>query len=186
NNFASVSNSRLPLSEHVETSDAGLWHNEICHINSCLTACGISQCCDASSKRERSERPAQDVTTDSVDDDVCAVTVRDTTHAVPQLFQRRIDDFMESERLRLLGFCVIGRARHGMFGAQGARQLCHCIADRSSDRRCQNSFACSKTSQSKSHLRGEICDRNTCGTHVVDIVRNLAKVFFPYGNPLTI
>src|SRR5438093_8304770 len=56
---------------------------------------------------------------------------------------------------------------------------------RSSDRWCQNSFACPKTSQSKSHLRGEIRDRNTCGTHVVDIVRNQAKVFFPYGNPLT-
>src|SRR5437667_846823 len=57
---------------------------------------------------------------------------------------------------------------------------------RSSDRWCQNSFACSKTSQSKSHLRGEIRDRNTCGTHVVDIVRNQAKVFLPNGNPLTI
>src|SRR5437016_3378695 len=73
-----------------------------------------------------------------------------------------------------------------MFCAQGARQLRHCIADRSSDRRCQNSFACPKTSQSKSHLGGEIRDRNTCGTHVVDIVRNQAKVFLPNGNPLTI
>src|SRR6476646_6203475 len=26
----------------------------------------------------------------------------------------------------------------------------------------------------------------TCATHVVDIVRNQAKVFLPYGNPLTI
>src|SRR5438093_12873804 len=57
---------------------------------------------------------------------------------------------------------------------------------RSSDRWCQNSFACPKTSQSKSHLRGEVRDRNTCGTYVVDIVRNQAKVFLPYGNPLTV
>src|SRR5689334_20597253 len=69
---------------------------------------------------------------------------------------------------------------------ESARQLCHCIADRSSDRRCQNSFAFSKTSQSKSDLRGEIRDRNTCGAHVVDVARNQAKVFLPYGNPLTI
>src|SRR5439155_7040624 len=74
----------------------------------------------------------------------------------------------------------------GVFCAQGTRQLGHCIADRSSDRWCQNSFARPKTSQSKSDLRGEIRDRNTCGTHVVDIVRNQTKVFFPYGNPLTI
>src|SRR4029078_3675360 len=64
--------------------------------------------------------------------------------------------------------------------------LCHCIADRSSDRRCQNSFACSKTSQSKPHLRREVRDWNTCATHVVDIVRNQAKVFLPYGNPLPV
>src|SRR5437016_3290493 len=110
NNFPGSPDARLRLSEHVETSDAGLWHNEICHVNRCLTACGISQCYEASFHRKCSERLAQDVTTDSVDDDVCAVAARDTTHAVPQLFQRRIDDFIESERLRLLGFCVIGRA----------------------------------------------------------------------------
>src|SRR4029079_4881937 len=73
-----------------------------------------------------------------------------------------------------------------MFCPQSARQLCHCIADRSSDRWCQNSFAFSKTSQSKSDLRGEVRDRNTCGTHVVNIIWNQAKVFLPYGNPLTI
>src|SRR5580765_5705146 len=73
-----------------------------------------------------------------------------------------------------------------MFCDQGARQLRHCIADRSSDGRCQNSFACPKTSQSKSYLCGQISDRNTCCTYVVDIVRNQAKVFLPYGNPLTI
>src|SRR6476659_7705095 len=73
-----------------------------------------------------------------------------------------------------------------MFCAQSACQLRHCIADRSSDRWCQNSFACSKTSQSKSDLRGEVRDRNTCGTHVVDVARNQAKVFLPYGNPLTV
>src|SRR3984893_18578508 len=186
NNIPSASNGRLRLSEQVETPDAGLWHDEICHVNGCLAACGIPQCCEASSQREYSERLAQDFTTDPVDDNVCAVTARDTTHAVTQLFRGGIDDFIESERLRLLCFRMIGRARHGVFRAQGARQLRYCIADRSSDRWCQNSFARLKTSQSKSHLRGEIRDRNTCGTHVVDIVRNQAKVFFPYGNPLTI
>src|SRR6476646_3138023 len=85
NNFPSVSNGRLRLSEHVETPEAGLWHDEIRHVNSCLTACGISQCCDASFRRKRSERLTQDVTTDSVDNDVCAVTARNTTHTVPQL-----------------------------------------------------------------------------------------------------
>jgi hypothetical protein len=50
-----------------------------------------------------------DFTTDSVDDNVCAVTARDTTHAVPN-FQGGIDDFIKSERLRLLGFRMIGRA----------------------------------------------------------------------------
>src|SRR4029077_2016607 len=73
-----------------------------------------------------------------------------------------------------------------MFCAQGARQLCHCIANRSSDGRCQNSFACPKTSQSKSDLRGEVRDRNTRGTHVVDVARNQAKVFLPNVAPFTI
>src|SRR5205823_340724 len=83
------------------------------------------------------------------------VTARDTTHAVTQLLQGGVDDFIESERLRLFCFRMIGRARHGVFCAQHARQLRYRIADRSSDRRCQNSFACPKTSQSKSHLGGE-------------------------------
>ena len=51
-------------------------HDEICHVNGCLTACGISQCCEASSQRERFERLAQDFTTDPIDDNVCAVPVR--------------------------------------------------------------------------------------------------------------
>ena len=50
----------------------------------------------------------------------------------------------------------------------------------------RHGFACPKTSEGESHLRGEIRDRNTCGTHVVDTVRNQAKVFLPYGNPLTV
>src|SRR5882757_4186546 len=110
NNLPGVSNDRLRLSEHVEPPDAGLWHNEIYHVNGCLTACGIPQCCEASFQRKRSERLAQDFAADSVDDNVCAVTARDTTHAVPQLLQRGIDDFIESERLRLLGFRMIGGA----------------------------------------------------------------------------
>src|SRR6476646_6630255 len=86
NNFPSISNGRFRLSEHVETPDAGLWHDEIGHVNSCLTACGISECYDASFRRKRSECLAQDVTTDSVDNDVCSVTARDPTHAVTQFF----------------------------------------------------------------------------------------------------
>src|SRR5712671_7464880 len=107
NHVPSVTNGRLRLKEHVETANAGLWHDEMRHVNGCLTACGISQGCEASSQRKRSERLAQDFTTDPVDDNVCAVTAGDTTHAVPQFFQRRIDD-IESERLRLLCLRMIG------------------------------------------------------------------------------
>jgi hypothetical protein len=39
----------------------------------------------ASSQRKRFERLAQDFTTDSVDDNVCAVIARDATHTVAQL-----------------------------------------------------------------------------------------------------
>src|SRR5438445_6066313 len=78
----SFSLGRLRLSEHVETLDAGLWHDEICHVNGCLTACGIPQGGEASSQRKRSECLAQDFPTDSVDDNVCAVPGRDTTDAV--------------------------------------------------------------------------------------------------------
>src|SRR5256885_17057538 len=93
NNVPSVSNDSLRLSKHVETPDAGLWHDEICHVNGCLAACGIPQRCKASFQRKRSERLAQDFTTDPVDNDVCAVIARDTTHAVTQLLQRGVDDF---------------------------------------------------------------------------------------------
>src|SRR5580692_9486162 len=77
-----VRNGCLRLTKHIETPDAGLRHDEICHVNGCFTACGISQCCEASSRRERFERLAQDFTTDSIDHNICAVAVRDTTHAV--------------------------------------------------------------------------------------------------------
>src|SRR6202035_2832362 len=109
-NIPGVSPGRLRLSEQVETPDAGLWHDEIGHINGCLTACGIPQGCEASFRRKRSERLAQDFTTDSVDDNVCAVTARDTTHAVTQLLAGGINDLIESQRLRLLGFRMIGCA----------------------------------------------------------------------------
>src|SRR5580704_4532862 len=106
-NIPGVSLSRLRLSEQVETPDAGLWHDEIRHVNGCLTACGIPQRCEAPFQRQRSEHLAQDFTTDSVDDDVGAVTARDTAHAVSQLLQGGVDDLIESERLRLLGFRMI-------------------------------------------------------------------------------
>src|ERR1700680_2741213 len=79
-------------------------------INGCLAASGIPQCCEASFQRKRSERLAQNFTTDSVDDNVCAVTAGDATHAVTQLLLGAIDDFVESERLRLLGFRMFGGA----------------------------------------------------------------------------
>ncbi len=53
-----------------------MWHDEVGYVNGRLTACGISQCCEASSQRERFERLAQDFTTDPIDDNVCAVPVR--------------------------------------------------------------------------------------------------------------
>ena len=75
-NTPGVSPGRRRLSEHVETPDAGLWHNEIYHVNGCLTACGIPQCCEASSQRERFERLAQDFTTDPIDDNVAFIRAR--------------------------------------------------------------------------------------------------------------
>src|ERR1700693_421615 len=67
-----VSNGRLGLREHIEAPDAGLWHDEICHVNGCLATCGIPQCYEASSQRKISERFGQDFTTDPVDDNICA------------------------------------------------------------------------------------------------------------------
>src|SRR5713226_4432241 len=105
-----VSPGRLRLSEQYEALDAGLLPDQICDVNGCLAASRITQCCEASAQRKRSERLAQDFTTDSVDDNVCAVTARDTTHAVTQLLEGGINYLIESERLRLLGFRMIGRA----------------------------------------------------------------------------
>src|SRR6267378_5920653 len=124
-----VSPGRLRLSEQYEALDAGPLPDQICDVNGCLAACRITQCCEASVQRKRSERLAQDVTTDPVDHHVCAVTACDTTHAVAQRLDRGINDLMESERLRLLGFRMIGRAGDGVFCAQGTRQLCHRVAD---------------------------------------------------------
>src|SRR5882724_1745614 len=135
---------------------------QICDVNGCLAACRIPQCCEASAQRKRSKRLAQDFTTDPVDHNVCAVTARDTTHAVTQLLDGGINDLIESERLRLLGFRMIGRGRCGVFRTQGTRQLRHRVADRSADCRCQHGFAWPKTSKGESHLRGEIRDWNTC------------------------
>src|ERR1700733_4631562 len=80
--FPRFSNDRLRLREHIETPDAGLRHDETCHVNRCLATCGISQCYEASPWRERFDRFAQHFTADPVDDDVCAVAVGDTTDAV--------------------------------------------------------------------------------------------------------
>src|ERR1700733_3109745 len=186
NSVPSVPNGLLRLTEHVEAQDAGLWHDEICHVNGRLAACGISQCCEASSWRERFECLAQEFTSDAVDDDICAIAVRDTTDAISQLLQRGIDDLIESERLRLLGFRRVSRARYGVFCSQCAGQLCHRVADRSPNRWCQDGFARTKTSQGKSYLRGEIRDRNACGAYIVDTIRYQAKIFLPDGNPLTV
>src|SRR6266536_1995118 len=47
-------------------------------------------------------------------------------------------------------------------------------------------FACLKSSEGESYLRGEICDRNPCGAYVVDTLRYQAEAFLPYGKPLTV
>jgi hypothetical protein len=65
--FPRVSNDRLRLREHIETPDAGLRHDEICHVNSCFAACGIPECYEGSSQRERFDRLAQNFTTDPVE-----------------------------------------------------------------------------------------------------------------------
>jgi hypothetical protein len=57
---------------------------------------------------------------------------------------------------------------HILLSSPRVRQLRHRVADRSPDRWCQNSFAWTKTSQGKSHLRGELCARNACGVYVED------------------
>src|SRR6267142_2438565 len=177
---------RLRLSEQDEALDADPLPDQMGDVNGGLAACRITQCGEASAQRKRSERLAQDCTTDPVDHHVCAVTVCDTTHAVTQLLEREINDLMESERLRLLGFRMIGRAGEGVFGAQGPRQLRHCVADRSSDRRRQHGFARLKTSQAESHLRGEIRDRHPGGADVVDTLRYQAKALLPDGKPFTV
>ena len=135
NNVPSLGHCSLRLREHAESQDAGLWNDEICYVNGCRTACGISQCRQASARGERFDRLAQDFATDSVDHNVCSITARDTTHAVTQLFQGGVDDFIESECLRLLGFPSIGGGRDGVFCSQSARQLRHRVADRSANRR---------------------------------------------------
>src|SRR5271170_2574908 len=61
-----VRNGRLRLTKHIETPDAALRHDEICHVNGCLTASGIPEGGEASFQRECSERLAQDFTADSV------------------------------------------------------------------------------------------------------------------------
>src|SRR3984893_14046594 len=77
-----VRNGRLRLTKHIETPDAGLRHDEICHVNGCLTAFGKSHCCEASSQPERLVRLPQEFTADPIDHNICAVAVGDTTHAV--------------------------------------------------------------------------------------------------------
>jgi len=52
------------FNEITQTPDAGLRHDEICHIHGRLTACGIPQCCEASSHCKRFERLAQNFATD--------------------------------------------------------------------------------------------------------------------------
>src|SRR5437899_7437998 len=70
--------------------------------------------------------------------------------------------------------------------APKARANCVTALPTDPPRRRQYGFACLKTSEGQSHLRGEIRDRNTCGAHVVDPLRYQAKAFLPYGKPLTV
>src|SRR3984957_9434275 len=48
-----VRNGRLRLTKHIETPDTGLRHDEICHVNGCLTAFGKSPGRGAFSQTER-------------------------------------------------------------------------------------------------------------------------------------
>ena len=82
-----VTPGRRRLTEQYEALDAGPFPDQICDVNGCLAACGITQCCEASAQRKRSERLAEDFTTDPVDDNVCAVTACDTTYAVTQFLK---------------------------------------------------------------------------------------------------
>ena len=71
-------------------------------VNSCLSASRITQYCEGSAQCKRSERLAQDFTTDPVDHNARAVPVCDTTHDLTQLLEGGINDLIESKRLRLL------------------------------------------------------------------------------------
>ena len=93
---------------------------------------------------------------------------------------------LNPERLRLLGFRRVSRARYGVFCSQCAGQLCHRVADRSPESLVPGRFCPDETSQGKSYLRGEIRDRNACGAYIVDTIRYQAKIFLPDGNPLTV
>src|SRR6267378_8421739 len=59
-----VSPGHLRLSEQYEALDAGPLPDQTCDVNGGLAACRITQCCEASVQRKRSERLAQDFTTD--------------------------------------------------------------------------------------------------------------------------
>src|SRR6266403_5222337 len=87
-NIPGVSPGRLRLCEQDEALDAGLSPDQMGDVNGCLAASRIPQCCEASARRKRPERLAQDFTTDPVNDNVCAVTAGDTTHAITQLLGR--------------------------------------------------------------------------------------------------
>src|SRR3984885_12787681 len=56
--FPRVSNDRLRLREHIETPDAGLRHDETCHVNRCLTAYGIPPRSEGFPRRARFGRLA--------------------------------------------------------------------------------------------------------------------------------
>jgi len=60
---------------------------------------------------------------------------------------------------------------NGVFCAQRARQLLTALPIDPPIAGARTVLPARKTSQGESHLRGEVRDRNTCGTHVVDIVR---------------
>jgi hypothetical protein len=53
--------------------DRGPLPDQIRDIDGCFAACGIPQCFEASSQRERFERLAQDFTTDPIDDNVAFI-----------------------------------------------------------------------------------------------------------------
>src|SRR5467141_3381132 len=81
--------------------------DQIRDVDGCLAACGVAQCSQTSSERERAKSLAQDFSANCVDHDVGAITLRDSANAVAKLLHRKIDHFIEAQRACLLRLRMI-------------------------------------------------------------------------------